>query len=146
MELAFYTDRLLFRWERRRSTYEDFWLGDQRLDDYFTNTIPDDASEDGYTEVYSCFDRTCMGRRFMTTENGYLGWAPDNMYGTDDKQTKKGDLITIIFGCSTPLVIRPCGRDFQVIGEAYVQGLMDGEAIELLKLTDTRLVISRSVE
>ena len=69
----------------------------------------------------------------MTTENGYMGWVPDNVYGSRYAQTKQGDLIAILFGCSTPMVIRPRGRRFQVIGEAYIQGLMDGEAITFLR-------------
>lgn len=90
-----------------------------------------DASELDYSEVYSCFDRASQKRRFMVTKNGYMGWAPDNIYGKANQQTKKGDLIVILFGCSTPIVIRPRGSRFQVIGEAYVQGFMDGEALGL---------------
>jgi hypothetical protein len=85
------------------------------------------------TGAYSCFDRSCKKRRFITTTNGYMGWAPDNIYGSDDEQTRQGDLIAIIFGCSTPLVLRPRGDHYQVLGEAYVQGFMDGEAITALK-------------
>ncbi|CZR69106.1 uncharacterized protein PAC_19007 [Phialocephala subalpina] len=121
-----------FRWEKWRRANRNFRLMGRPLSSYFNDEIPDYALEYDYTEVYSCFDRTCKGRRFMTTENGYLGWAPDNVVGEDEEQTGKGDLITIIFGCSTPLVIRPHGGYFQVVGEAYVQGLMDGEALELL--------------
>jgi hypothetical protein len=36
-------------------------------------------------------------------------------------------------GSSVPLVVRPLGDRWQVVGEAYVQGLMDGEALALLK-------------
>jgi hypothetical protein len=130
----FSTQRLYYyRWEGWRLTNRDFWLGDRQLDDYFTDMIPDGASELDYKEVYSCFDRTSKGRRFITTEKGLIGWGPDNMYGSDDDQTKKGDLVAIIFGCSTPLVIRPHGRYFQVVGDAYLQGLMDGEALKSLE-------------
>lgn len=111
-----------------------FQLGCHRLDDFFHDEIPPDASELDYSEVYSCFDRASQKRRFMTTTNGYMGWAPDNIFGKDSEQTRPGDMIAVLLGCSTPVVIRrygPCGY-FQVIGEAYVQGLMDGEAMELV--------------
>jgi len=111
----------------------NFRLGHKRLHDYFSDQIPFDASEYDFTEVYSCFDRTSQKRRFMLTHNGYMGWAPDNIFGSRDAQTKSGDLIAILFGCSTPIVIRPHGEYFKVVGEAYVQGLMDGEAMELLE-------------
>lgn len=45
----------------------------------------------------------------MMTANGYLGWARDNINDDDEAQTKRDDLIAIVFGCSTPLVIRPRG-------------------------------------
>jgi hypothetical protein len=122
-----------FRWEKWRKANRNFQLGDLRLNDFFDSTIPEEASEQDFTEVYSCFDRTCQKRRFMLTKNGYMGWVPDNVHGSGHDQTLKGDLIAILFGCSTPIVIRPHGEHFQVIGEAYVQGVMDGEAVDFLK-------------
>ena len=74
----------------------------------------------------------------MVTKNGYMGWVPDNIYGKAHEQTRKGDLIAVLFGCSTPIVIRPCGSRFQVIGEAYVQGLMEGEGMGLLESGGTQ--------
>ncbi|KAG5802093.1 hypothetical protein H9Q74_013503 [Fusarium xylarioides] len=133
-----------FRWEEFRSMNAGFDLGCHRLDDFFYDEIPQDASELDYSEVYSCFDRASQKRRFMTTTNGYMGWAPDNIFGEDSEQTRPGDLIAVLFGCSTPVVIRRYGPYgyYQVIGEAYVQGLMDGEAMELVdtgKLQCTRM-------
>jgi hypothetical protein len=122
-----------YRWERWRLANREFRIGGQRLHNYFSDRIPNNASEYDYTETYSCFDRTSKGRLLMTTANGYLGWAPDNIYGNKEDQTKKGDLICIIFGCSTPIVIRPHGKLFKVVGEAYIQGLMDGEAMNFLE-------------
>ncbi|RYN79885.1 hypothetical protein AA0120_g10639 [Alternaria tenuissima] len=122
-----------FRWAQFRTNMRGFPLGEHLFDDFFSDQIPENASEFVFTEAYSCFDRSCKKRRFITTTNGYMGWAPDNIYGSDDEQTRQGDLIAIIFGCSTPLVLRPRGDHYQVLGEAYVQGFMDGEAITALK-------------
>jgi len=124
-----------FRWSGFRVANQNFRLMGKPLDAYFDEVVPDDASEYDYTEVFSCADRTAKCRRFMTTKNGYLGWAPDNMYGKDHHQVRKGDQIAIIFGCTTPICIRPSPTTgyFQVLGEAYVQGLMEGEALEFLK-------------
>ncbi|KAL0941989.1 heterokaryon incompatibility protein [Colletotrichum truncatum] len=53
--------------------------------------------------------------------------------------SNKGDKICIIAGCNFPLVLRQIrdekGQDsaFQLIGEAYVHGIMNGEAIAALK-------------
>jgi Heterokaryon incompatibility protein (HET) len=122
-----------FRWEEWRKVNKHIWLDHCTLDDFFSDEIPEDASEFDMTEVYTCFDRSSKKRRFMTTEKGYMGWAPDNIFGSNHEQTRAGDLITILYGCSTPLVIRPHGPYFQILGEAYVQGFMDGEAIDDLK-------------
>ncbi|KAE9375137.1 HET-domain-containing protein [Stipitochalara longipes BDJ] len=122
-----------FRWSGFRVANRNFRLVGKPLDTYFEETVPDNASEYDYTEVFSCADRTAKCRRFMTTKKGYIGWAPDNMYGNDHNQVRKGDQIAIIFGCSTPICIRPMAGYFQVIGEAYIQGLMEGEALRFLE-------------
>ncbi|GAB1195536.1 hypothetical protein APSETT444_004797 [Aspergillus pseudonomiae] len=64
--------------------------------------------------------------RDSRTDNGLFGLCPPG--------TKRGDFICILYGCSVPLILRqsskragqPC---FKVIGEAYVHGKMDGEAL-----------------
>lgn len=122
-----------FRWSGWRISNNSFRLMGKPLSHYFKEAIPDDASEFDYTEAYNCNNRTSQGRRFMTTKNGYMGWAPDNMYGNDEDQVQPGDKIAIIFGCSAPIVVRPHGDMFQVLGEAYVHGIMDGEALENLQ-------------
>ncbi|KAL5330658.1 hypothetical protein ACEPPN_000177 [Leptodophora sp. 'Broadleaf-Isolate-01'] len=122
-----------FRWEKWRAANRNFVIGDRTLREYFTDRIPYDAKEYDFTEVYACFDRTSQKRRFMLTEKGYMGWVPDNIYGRPEDQTRIGDLVAVIFGCSTPIVIRKDRTNFKVVGEAYVQGLMDGEAIKFLE-------------
>ena len=70
-------------------------------------------------------------RRLITTERDLLGLAP--------QETKKRDLICILYGCSVPVVLRMRSDDktgkeyFQFIGECYVHGLMDGEAFDIQK-------------
>lgn len=121
-----------FRWSGWHDAHGKIRMGDKYLKDYFTDTIPDDASEFDYAEVFLASDRTGMGRRLMFTEKGYMGWAPDNAYGAESDQVEIGDLVCVVFGCSTPLVIRPVGEQYVVLGEAYMEGLMDGEALGFL--------------
>jgi hypothetical protein len=118
-----------FRWAGFRNSNRGFRLGDTFFEDFFEEEIDANASEYDVSDVYACFDRSSQKRRFMTTVGGYLGWAPDNIHGGPSEQTRVGDLIVILFGCSTPLAIRPCGYYYQVLGEAYVQGMMEGEAM-----------------
>ncbi|ORY03155.1 heterokaryon incompatibility protein-domain-containing protein [Clohesyomyces aquaticus] len=67
------------------------------------------------------------------------GGRSDKMIGLGPSTTKQGDLVVILYGCSVPCILRPCrsalaGRRgmhdyFQFIGEAYIYGKMDGEAM-----------------
>lgn len=123
-----------FKWEEWRKTHNDFMLGKRTLRSYFTDTIPENAEESTYTDVFRSVERMVMERRFMLTKNGHFGWAPDDAYdNTEKNQTRVGDLIAIVFGCSTPLVIRRRAKHFQIVGEAYVEGMMDGDALRLIE-------------
>ena len=65
-------------------------------------------------------------RRFFVTADRYMGLAPG--------VARDGDRIAVIYGCSTPFLIRE-SSDFEarwrLVGECYVYGLMDGEAIKM---------------
>lgn len=59
------------------------------------------------------------------TDSGLLGTAP--------RQARKGDLIYVLLGCSIPLVLRPVKtkiNTFELIGECYVDGYMNGEVFD----------------
>lgn len=63
------------------------------------------------------------GRRLGTAANGWLCLLPGN--------TEAGDRIILARGGRVPLVIRPLTGDdgcFSFVGEAYIHGIMDGEA------------------
>ncbi|KAK0623976.1 heterokaryon incompatibility protein-domain-containing protein, partial [Immersiella caudata] len=122
-----------FRWEGFWAANKNMRFGDYQLKEFLKDDMPTGANEFDFSEAYSVFDRTTQKRRLMFTRGGYMGWAPDNICGAHDEQTRVGDLIAIVFGCSTPLVIRQHGSHFQVLGEAYVQGWMDGQAIALMR-------------
>ncbi|KAH8590966.1 heterokaryon incompatibility protein-domain-containing protein [Bisporella sp. PMI_857] len=62
-----------------------------------------------------------MGRNLVTSKSGWLGMAP--------KAAQVGDLIAIVYGCSFPAVLRPNEDCYWLIGECYVDGIMDGELI-----------------
>lgn len=75
------------------------------------------------------FERTMKkkiyGRRLITTLKGYIGLAP--------LASKKGDMVCVLFGCSTPIILRPLANGgYKFIGECYVHGIMEGEAMAML--------------
>ncbi|RSL74024.1 hypothetical protein CEP53_000582 [Fusarium sp. AF-6] len=54
------------------------------------------------------------------------------LFGLCPPKSTEGDFICILYGCSVPVVMRESGsgRYMTLIGEAYVHGKMDGEALE----------------
>jgi hypothetical protein len=70
----------------------------------------------------------CEGRSFIVTENGRFGLAP--------WISKPGDVCCVLFGGRSPFVLRPevtgDGEVYRLAGECFIQGLMHGEAIDLL--------------
>ena len=74
-------------------------------------------------------------RRFFTAnrQDLYPGESKgelDGYFGLCPPETKAGDFICILYGCSVPVVVRE-EKDGHVrlIGESYVHGMMDGEAV-----------------
>ena len=62
-------------------------------------------------------------RRFFVTADRYMGLAPG--------EAREGDRVAVVYGCSTPVLIRGIGgsgANWRLVGECYVYGLMDGEA------------------
>ena len=61
----------------------------------------------------------CIKRSFVTTEKGYLGIEPSG--------ARKGDVLCVLKGGDVPFVLR--GKEngyWELVGEAYVHGIMDG--------------------
>ncbi|KAF9875134.1 hypothetical protein CkaCkLH20_07400 [Colletotrichum karsti] len=68
-------------------------------------------------------ERYVLGRRFFVTEQGYLGIGP--------KDAQEGDFVAILLTAEVPFILRECGEDkFKVVGETYVSGIMNGEAVD----------------
>ncbi|KAL8687732.1 MAG: hypothetical protein Q9218_006183 [Villophora microphyllina] len=66
--------------------------------------------------------RKLEGRVLFITTEGYMGIG---LAGVE-----KGDLVAVLKGCEMPVLVREYGGDdcMRFIGEAYVHGLMNGEA------------------
>ncbi|PVH71419.1 hypothetical protein DL98DRAFT_106223 [Cadophora sp. DSE1049] len=63
--------------------------------------------------------------RLMTTSKGYLGLAVNSCI--------PGYLVCVIYGCSTPILLRRLGDHCKFLGEAYLSGIMNSEAIDGLQ-------------
>ena len=59
------------------------------------------------------------GRSFFDTESGLMGLGP--------LCCQPGDVVALVLGCRSCLVLRPVGYEFQLVGDAYVHGVMEGQ-------------------
>lgn len=65
------------------------------------------------------------GASAFVTRAGYFASGP--------KTVRAGDVVCVLFGCDTPVVLRPVGNQYALVGPCYVEGLMDGEALDLVE-------------
>ncbi|OTA22826.1 hypothetical protein BTJ68_14829 [Hortaea werneckii EXF-2000] len=76
------------------------------------------------------------GRVMFVTSTGFLGLAPHG--------AREGDLVFVVRGIDVPLVLRTNGDDdgsYELIGESYVQGVMEGEALLMRELVALEVVV-----
>ncbi|KAL9012302.1 MAG: hypothetical protein Q9173_002923 [Seirophora scorigena] len=91
--------------------------------------LADSTEEVSYDFLWECsfflnkFYECAVGRAFIVTHNeGLIGLAPE--------ACRENDCIVILLGCQSPMVLRPTDDgSFLVVGECYVEGLMEGEAL-----------------
>ena len=65
------------------------------------------------------------------TEMGYMGLAPMG--------TRQGDQVAVLLGCRVPLIVRNQQESFELVGDAYVCGLMEGQIMEAIRARLTML-------
>ncbi|KAK4187330.1 heterokaryon incompatibility protein-domain-containing protein [Podospora australis] len=81
-----------------------------------------------YSRVDWPIQLVSRGRSFIITDNGYIGWA--------DNRCAPGDVIAILGGGAAPFVLSPVKDStgklsrYRVSGDAYIQGIMQGEAMD----------------
>ena len=88
------------------------------------------ANADGDTRRYSRdLIHSCSARSVFATTMGYLGLCHVNV--------RVGDVVVMLFGEKVLYVLRPCDsspqmtRTWMFLGEAYMHGAMDGQAIRM---------------
>ena len=84
--------------------------------------IDANANAMGAARFLSAIWRACKLRRFFVTESGHMGIGPPTM--------ATGDSVVILYGGYTPFILRAQGDEYRFIGESYVHGMMQGEAVD----------------
>lgn len=69
--------------------------------------------------------QSACNRAFFRTENGYMGLGP--------RILQPQDQIWVLLGSRVPMVLKPKHDFYQVVGACYVDGYINGEAIQGLK-------------
>jgi hypothetical protein len=75
-----------------------------------------------FHEAFHRVHSVCKSKSFFVTNDGYIGLGPPG--------ATTGDRICVVLGCDVPLVIRPAGSRFVVVGACYVYGMMKGELVQ----------------
>jgi hypothetical protein len=76
----------------------------------------------------------CQSSRRCLTSKRLLGQVPHD--------TREGDCVMIVLGAVVPFILRSCEDRYQMVGQAYIHGIMKGEALEFGKelIEDIELV------
>ena len=72
-------------------------------------------------ELQKILDR---GVRLLSTAEGYIGWGHAN--------AEIDDQIWLLSGSPVPIVLRPVGNSYVMVGDVYIYGVLDGKATEAL--------------
>ena len=105
-----------------------FQVAGRRMQEYFWKKAePEEIDAVRLRDALMQKDRVGVRRRLVTTERGYVGMALETV--------EENDVVAVLLGCSMPVVLRKVegGSEqirWQVVGECYVHGIMDGEAME----------------
>lgn len=73
-----------------------------------------------------------MGRRMARISEGYIRLVPAT--------TQPGDCLWLLEGGNAPFILREEGKAMQLVGKAYINGIMTGEAFDKGKCQDMRIV------
>ncbi|TVY25852.1 Heterokaryon incompatibility protein 6,OR allele [Lachnellula hyalina] len=86
--------------------------------------------ESGLGDYYEQLQVVAAGRRPLSISSGYYGIGPH--------ETREGDVFVIFLGAQVPYILRRCnkGNNYRLVGEAYVHGIMDGEAMKDFPATE----------
>jgi hypothetical protein len=76
--------------------------------------------------------KTVRNRSLATTNRGRLALVPG--------WTIPGDKVVLAKGADLPLVLRPRGQYWGLVGETYVHGVMHGEAFSSLECEEMWLL------
>jgi hypothetical protein len=90
--------------------------------DMYPNDLEEELKSQACQAYVIAMEHLHNRKPFIPSE-GYVRLVPAH--------SRPGDIVCIIFGADVPFVLRDVGEgEYQLIGEAYVFGIMDGEFVK----------------
>ena len=137
------TDGIVFPPEFVDFEYRRAESGDKTKDDLVIKEFDDELTDrmnqarvKTEDDVDFQISATATGRLLFVTERGDLGMGPTVL--------EVGDEVWILPGADVPLILRPSAssvKEYRLVGEAYVHGIMQGEAVADVQEKDLKKVI-----
>ncbi|MCJ1474211.1 hypothetical protein MMC13_002869 [Lambiella insularis] len=98
------------------------------IDDVHTNRLIDQQKSSAMVEFLQRVSNVIWNKRLFLAKGNFK-----HRFGLAPTDARPDDLICVLLGCSVPVVLRQHGegseRYYEFVGEAYVYGMMDGEAV-----------------
>lgn len=111
------------RWLKQQASYLVKTLGRSEVVGLDVRDLADEtqSEEDQWSRAASAASKN---RSFARSSKDYYILGPEIM--------EVGDVICVLLGGKIPFCLRPRGNHYFLVGECYVHGLMDGEAVEMM--------------
>jgi hypothetical protein len=93
----------------------------QRFADSRLETLPQSTFTRSEERFLEGAHNSWRGRSVFRTRAGFFGLAPC--------AAREEDVLVVLLGCRSPLVLRPAGSKYRILGVAYCGGFMCGEAL-----------------
>lgn len=104
---------------------------DGKSDEEIAMTSQND--QQAFNEFMGGHSRWTMNRRFFKSEAGRFGWAVDG--------AQVGDYIVVLGGGDHPFLMRSAPSEtFTIVGDCYLHGVMEGEALQKFEEIDIVIV------
>ncbi|KAH6668539.1 heterokaryon incompatibility protein-domain-containing protein [Halenospora varia] len=110
-----------------KSSYYESWI--KWLDAPSVSGLGDESDSH---EHWAKLMRDQSPDRVKFVLKGLTDWRPTRI-GKGWKTMRENDIVCIVFGCDVPLVLRPVDDHFELIGDCFVEGIMEGQAMALFE-------------
>jgi hypothetical protein len=108
-----------------RQHYENYEQFVRSLADGDMKVYTREINKPGNAEMEAAVSLANASRRGMITDTGCFGLIP--------MDADVGDVVAVLTGGRVPIILRPEGGYYTVVGDAYVHGIMDGQAMHDVK-------------